>query len=1386
MSDITLSTDIYDIAATVEEIKSQYIDEDEDTLATDIFGYLGSVETRKIQSSILVASELSNECFPQRAKFKRNLISHAINLNITDINAVPARILFYLALRHEDIIDNLDENSAFIIDKEFSFDIAGYEFHPSYDVVLKRSTVDSTIGGENVEVFTAQYLIEHEDPNANINNPYLPTPLVSIINNEKYIAIPIQFSQMSYAKEYTTIITNGIIENKMTTFSFKDQLAYFEVIVNDKDYVTPVCEGSAIPDGVDNYCYYTYMDDTTIRVKFDRTSYTPKLNDKIKINVYTTLGSSGNFKYKDGNIITGNMSSDIYGYSNVDYELLPLSDALYGEDQKSKEELRKIIPKEALMKGIVSTSDDLNNYFNMVNTKDIVLRAQKKIDNQTERTFYTYFVMKDSENNVVPTNTLDLFINANDLNNIDLQEDTRLILPAGTVFGYNESKDRLYVYDSEYSDCNSIITEDTDDIVEVEDDDIIYDLIDSNYGDLNQPNNFVYISPFVISINKNPLYMQYYLTKINQDPYLDFKFINLNSPVSFIASTAHWERLFYTAKDKYTLSLSLSQNINTDIGIVETIPLVPDSSTVEYETHNLYEDYMNNKYYTKKDYDYNECYKLYYFSNINLNTQNTAITTQIPQDKSLYKTKIDETIGYGVKNSTSFCVYAMTEKGGLFYPAKIGTISITVSNSTTICKNDDGTYIDSTSRETNPVESETNGLVTIEKYYNTANQVYKYITYTAKVGALKHSVVDLDFINLMYDSGYMIYDKEIDIIYPFSESNETNKYDSLFYPTLVEAINVSVKSSGTYYVYTRIGVANDLLLLGTISVSKLSDSWAYNFTWKNYNYKYKDNEMNILNEYAISVYNYNVWDYNDKEFNKYHKNNFVYYNSLKEAVAHGRYESGDKYYVYVRTTVGNKHIEHPVYLGKINIKSETKDGFYTAKVGFISREDIYKYSYDDYKDYYYISDSILSTDTQSDLYSRSLFDAILSKKPSSGLWYVYTHNDNNTNPILMGTIKLNKTNDAYYACTYTWESKEEYEVIPHIKVLALFYKDNKPYRWANMIVNISDSNIDSFTYNFKTQLRSLEFNEATNAFDVNNNIFIDELYMPKTECELATGYFNPTSELEFYVFTELYEDGEIIQYPHIGGLNNDYPGLNPEIYFSESVVKGYTLCNIYKASGGVNFYENYADVMRSVVTPIESDEIDGVTAGYKITTVPVIGYRYSMDESHISEVVDAMSLRKAYIDNVMDELENTIGIDFKFFNTFGPSKTFTLSQNNDYIDRVNISLHFKVKLSEYNDEETVSRIKADVKEYIENLNYLEAEHISILITQINTDYANEIDYFDFTGFNNYDPLKLHIYRDDDNDIEIKTAPELLNVNNHFNNDTEKYEPDIYIDVIYPY
>ena len=58
-----VNTDIYNIVGSINELKKQYIDEDEETLAIGIFGYLGDLEAKKIQTSILMTNTLSTIYF---------------------------------------------------------------------------------------------------------------------------------------------------------------------------------------------------------------------------------------------------------------------------------------------------------------------------------------------------------------------------------------------------------------------------------------------------------------------------------------------------------------------------------------------------------------------------------------------------------------------------------------------------------------------------------------------------------------------------------------------------------------------------------------------------------------------------------------------------------------------------------------------------------------------------------------------------------------------------------------------------------------------------------------------------------------------------------------------------------------------------------------------------------------------------------------------------------------------------------------------------------------------------------------------------------------------------------------------------------------------------
>ena len=78
-------------------------------------------------------------------------------------------------------------------------------------------------------------------------------------------------------------------------------------------------------------------------------------------------------------------------------------------DAKSTDELRKLIPKEALSRGSITNTTTLINYFNMINqSNNNRIEIQTKVDNQFDRAYFAYLVLKDKYNNVIPTNTINI------------------------------------------------------------------------------------------------------------------------------------------------------------------------------------------------------------------------------------------------------------------------------------------------------------------------------------------------------------------------------------------------------------------------------------------------------------------------------------------------------------------------------------------------------------------------------------------------------------------------------------------------------------------------------------------------------------------------------------------------------------------------------------------------------------------------------------------------------------------------------------------------------------------------------------------------------------------------------------------------------------------
>lgn len=532
-----INSDIYNLTETVNDLQKQHMPEEtEKTRSTSINSYFADINSSELQNAVVISSEMANEMWPSRAKYEKNVIAHSIIQNITDINATPARIQVHLGFE-EDVVKNIImESGVMIVDKDIQFYIGGYEYHLPYDIRLELNVISN-----NEEVYTARYVIDHKNNVSDITNPYLNAPFIQIYNTKKYIIVSCVLMQYEYSVIERKMITNNPIENKTFEFEFENQLCDFEIRVTDSDdtvYLAPMFEGMGINNNVENYCYYNYTDAKTIRVRFDSISYMPKINSKVEVLLKTTHGTEGNFPYTQNMFY--NVASKRFGYSGLSVYIIINSDSEKGRDRRTTDELRRQLPKEALSRGSITTMQDLQNYFNMTSTESDRFNTQKKVDNQFERSYYAYLVLKDSYDNVIPTNTLDVIV-AKYGNEFDTHDNRKYVLKPGCAIALNKGDNTGYIMNR---------------------DDVESYLAESN-------NNFVYTVPFVTVVNDDPLYVSYYMTVMKYARYLKFSYINQNAALQFIATNVAWRRGFLEDPKLYKLDVPLVQNINADKGIIK-------------------------------------------------------------------------------------------------------------------------------------------------------------------------------------------------------------------------------------------------------------------------------------------------------------------------------------------------------------------------------------------------------------------------------------------------------------------------------------------------------------------------------------------------------------------------------------------------------------------------------------------------------------------------------------------------------------------------------------------------------------------------------------------------------------------------------------------------
>lgn len=574
-----LTSDVYGINSYVNEIKKRFTPNvNEDTLLLGIYGYMGQIFSDMYQNLIVMTSEFANESIPTKAKFEKNIIAHALSLGIEDINATPAQMDVLLTFVEDDI-NNWASASApgtegwtFIFDKDTPIYIGDYPFYVDYDIELRKIPL-SNAGEKNRFAYTAKYLIDIDNPISDISNPYLTSPVKVNMGGTNVIFTKCTLHQVNKSTVHKKILNDNSIASKTTTFEFEGQLAAFtiDVVEGDKTiHLIPVYDGLSAENKKYPYFYYSYLDSNTIRIKFDKSSYAPRINSDLTINIQTTEGESGNFTYRPDIYPSFSCESEKYGYSNIGCEIRPVTgDSAYGANKKSISDLKQLIPKEASSRGSITNLSDLENYFNSINTDNSVLYLYKKRDNALYRLYYTFMIMRDALNNIIPTNTIDIRVNYDQLQSEDSL--AKFVLKKGQIIRLTGNKEYGEVYNKEELLALSRSNEDV----------------------------FDYIIPYNFILNSKPLYGMYYLSVIDSKKFLDFSYINDKCMYQYIATSITMYRGHVYNPDTYELTINIEQNIddeanativeiNKETGEIENVNIL--CLAVFYQTNDRGED----------------------------------------------------------------------------------------------------------------------------------------------------------------------------------------------------------------------------------------------------------------------------------------------------------------------------------------------------------------------------------------------------------------------------------------------------------------------------------------------------------------------------------------------------------------------------------------------------------------------------------------------------------------------------------------------------------------------------------------------------------------------------------------------------------------------------
>lgn len=239
----------------------------------------------------------------------------------------------------------------------------------------------------------------------------------------------------------------------------------------------------------------------------------------------------------------------------------------------------------------------------------------------------------------------------------------------------------------------------------------------------------------------------------------------------------------------------------------------------------------------------------------------------------------------------------------------------------------------------------------------------------------------------------------------------------------------------------------------------------------------------------------------------------------------------------------------------------------------------------------------------------------------------------------------------------------------------------------------------------------------------------------------STGYFPITNAIKVneksdYVYIPI-KDAQV----NIYILYDD--ALTDQNRFSSYMddMKYFVVTNTYSNKNNPLTFIEPMNMMRSTVTFSNIGTQEDPIVNCHLSLLPVVKASIVGDVDNFKFFIERLNANYTYITECSDILRNNTNIDVKFYNTYGKSINYCIGDEEELIDRVNLTIKFQVTLYNGADEITVRRDLTNfIKQFVEKVNVENGGndlYISNLIREIENNFST-VHYQKFLGINEYD------------------------------------------------